>query len=73
MIPIKDEIRSRTFAFVNYGLIILNIVVFGLQLMQGANLEAFVGRYAMIPNQISAGLDGGDLLRVLTSMFMHGG
>lgn len=73
MIPIKDEIRSRTFAFVNYALIILNVLVFGLQLMQGANLESFFGRYAMIPSQISSGLDAGDLLRVLTSMFMHGG
>lgn len=73
MIPIKDEIRSQRFAIVNYGLILINILVFGLQLMQGANLNAFVERYAMIPNQISTGLDSGDLLRILTSMFMHGG
>ncbi len=73
MIPIKDEIRSRSFAFINYGLIILNVVVFGLQLMQGANLETFVGKYAFIPGQISSGLDSGDFLRILTSMFMHGG
>jgi membrane associated rhomboid family serine protease len=73
MIPIKDEIRSKRFAIVNYGLILINVAVFVVMLMQGANLDAFVGRYAMIPNQISSGLDAGDLLRILTSMFMHGG
>ncbi len=73
MIPIKDNIRSRRFAFVNYGLIILNVIIFGIQLMQGANLESFVNRYAFIPGQISTGLDAGDFLRVFTSMFMHGG
>lgn len=73
MIPIKDNIPSRRFAFVNYGLIILNVLVFGLQLMQAANLESFVNRYAFIPGQISSGLDMGDILRIFTSMFMHGG
>jgi len=73
MIPIKDNIPSRRFAFVNYGLIILNVLVFGLQLMQAANLESFVNRYAFIPGQISSGLDTGDILRIFTSMFMHGG
>lgn len=73
MIPIKDNIPSRRFAFVNYGLIILNVLVFGLQLMQAANLESFVNRYAFIPGQISSGLDIGDILRIFTSMFMHGG
>ena len=73
MIPIKDEIRTQRFAVVNYGLILLNLLVFVVMLMQGANLDAFVARYAMIPKQISTGLDSGDLLRILTSMFMHGG
>lgn len=73
MIPIKENIRSRRFAIVNYSLIILNVLVFGLQLLQGSNLDNFVTRFAFIPAQISTGLDAGDLLRIFTSMFMHGG
>ncbi|MEA4811595.1 MAG: rhomboid family intramembrane serine protease [Anaerolineaceae bacterium] len=73
MIPIKDEIRSRRVAIVNYILIALNVFVFLIELMQGANIEAFMNQYALIPSQISSGLDAGDIVRVFTSMFMHGG
>lgn len=73
MIPIKDELRSRRFAVVNYALIAINLLVFGLELMQGADLNSFVERHAFIPSLISSGLDLGDFERLFSSMFMHGG
>ena len=48
-------------------IILVNIVVFGLELMGG---EAFVTRWALVPAHITA---GHDLITILTSMFMHGG
>ena len=58
---------------VNYLLIAANIVVFILQWLAGSNQEALVWQFALIPAQVTAGIDLGDITRLFTSMFMHGG
>ena len=73
MIPIRDQIPTRSVPVVNYLLIAANIVVFILMWLAGTNQEALVYQFALIPSQVSAGLDTGDVVRVFTSMFMHGG
>jgi membrane associated rhomboid family serine protease len=73
MIPIRDQIPTRTVPFVNYLLIAANIGVFILMLFAGSDQEALVYQFAMIPANITRGLDLGDIRDVFTSMFMHAG
>jgi len=73
MLPIRDEIRVHRFPFVNYSLIALNIIVFIIELMAGPNLEAALYEIALIPANVTAGFDLGDLKAIFTSMFLHAG
>jgi hypothetical protein len=73
MIPIRDQIPTRRVPVVNYLLIAANIIVFILQWLAGSEQEALVWQFALIPAQVTAGLDLGDIADILTSMFMHGG
>jgi len=73
MLPIRDEIRAHRFPFVNYSLIALNIIVFIIELMAGPNLEAALYEIALIPANVTAGFDLGDLKAIFTSMFLHAG
>ncbi len=73
MIPIRDQIPTRRMPIVNYLLIAVNVVVFILMWLAGSEQEAMVWQFALIPAQVTAGLDLGDFTRVFTSMFMHGG
>jgi membrane associated rhomboid family serine protease len=57
MIPIGDSLRSRTFPFVNYALILANFAVFFLELSK-ANLNAWVLKWGAIPCLISSALQG---------------
>jgi membrane associated rhomboid family serine protease len=73
MIPIRDQIPTRSVPFVNYLLIAANILVFILMWLAGSNQEALVYQFALIPAQVTAGLDLGDITDIFSSMFMHGG
>ena len=73
MIPIKDQIPTRHIPVINYLLIAANIVVFIIMYFSGANEEALVYQFALIPANVTAGIDLGDISDVFTSMFMHAG
>jgi membrane associated rhomboid family serine protease len=73
MIPIRDQIPTRHVPVVNYVLIAANILVFVLQWLAGSNQETLVYQFALIPAQVTSGLDARDILDIFTSMFMHGG
>jgi membrane associated rhomboid family serine protease len=70
MLPIGDDDSGRrTFPFVTYALIAINVLVFVLlELPQGDNLDAFLTRWGTIPAQIVA---GNGLVTLITSMFLH--
>jgi len=91
MIPLSDEgaEQSRSFPYVNIGIILLNFIVFGVELIGG---DAIVNGWSLIPKEIVTGHDivgmvnvagqtiqlyhapfGNVYLTLLTSMFMHGG
>lgn len=86
MIPLRDDVPSRSFPIVNLTLIGLNTLAFLLELGMGPGVERFFLRAAVVPALFS-GDDGSlalaevlvgtlqpDLFRrVLTSMFLHGG
>ncbi len=74
MIPIRDRNPTSIFPYVTYALIGMNALVFmlelALQFMGENELNNFLYRWAMIPDNIVAGRG---LLTLVTSMFLHGG
>jgi membrane associated rhomboid family serine protease len=86
LIPLRDDVPSRTFPIVNLALIALNVVAFVMELGMGQKLDRFFYQAAVIP-VLYTGPDrslgpveaivttlnpdlGG---RVVLSMFLHGG
>jgi membrane associated rhomboid family serine protease len=66
MIPLSDVSRRPTnFPTVTLSIIVLNVIVFVLELING---ESFVDKWSMVPANISA---GNHLITILTAMFMH--
>jgi rhomboid family protein len=73
VIPIRDQLPTRTVPFVNYALIAVNVAVFGLEWMAvqgGMPVEQLLGQWALIPRRLFVDPVGG-VESVFTSMFMH--
>ncbi len=73
MIPIRDQIPTKRVPLVTYALIAVNVLVFLLEWLAGSGQEALVYEFALIPAEVTAGLDVGDVSDIFTSMFMHAG
>ena len=72
MIPIRDTIRSRSFPFVNWMIIILNALIFFYQLnLSQGQLDAFVETFALIPANINP-LNPMTWYPFVTHMWLHG-
>jgi membrane associated rhomboid family serine protease len=74
MFPIKDQNPTRTFPFVNYGLIALNIAAYIWEtlLIQQQGESAIVTGYGLVATRLLTD-PAGELFTIFTSMFMHGG
>ena len=91
MLPLRDDgaEQSNRFPIVNISLIVLNVLMFGVELLGG---DPIVNGWSLIPKEIWTGQDmvgpvtvagqtiqlyaaplGNVYLTLLTSMFMHGG
>ena len=79
MIPLRDTIPSRTFPFINYTFILLNLVVFFYQVSLGHHLERFIYAWGIVPANFFAPFSYGQpglierVIPLFTSMFLHGG
>ncbi len=78
MIPLKDNLRPRSYPFVNVSLILLNILLFVYQLGLGRDeMEAFLMLYGVIPQRFLAFTGhpfSAELWKpLITSIFLHGG
>src|SRR5215510_14886775 len=79
MIPIRDDQPSFTTPFINYLLIVLNILVFLYELhMPGPERQDFVKAFGVEPIRVLAGfglvnahVPNPSVLPMLTSMFLH--
>ncbi len=70
MLPIADENAGRRlFPFVTYLLIVLNVIVFLIELVSG---DEFIMRWSFVPARFLAN-PGGDFITIFSSMFMHAG
>jgi membrane associated rhomboid family serine protease len=80
MIPLRDNIPSRTFPFINYTIIALNTLVFlfelklaGMPLEGGGRLlEGFIYKFGVVPERFFADVFA-QIPTVFSSMFIHGG
>jgi len=62
-LPYKDENVTKSFPYITYGLILINIAVFIWSL---TNFENIIFSYGFVPAQFV-------LITLLSSMFLHGG
>ena len=70
MLPISDDNSSQRSAPVaTYLLIILNVIVFYMELNNG---DAFIERWSVVPRHLLTN-PVGSFLTIFTAMFMHGG
>jgi len=80
MIPLRDDQPSFSTPFINYFLIILNVIVFLWELSIGHRALAGVAyEFGVVPHKIVAALSGAPyqsatsaILPIFTSMFLHG-
>lgn len=85
MIPLKDDVPSRTFPIVNITLIVLNIAVFLFELMLGTELQDFIQQFGVIPakyfyegmlltnGKVVYFSDYNRIIPLFSSIFLHGG
>lgn len=80
MVPLHDENPTRSTPHITYALIIINVVIFLLQLsLTPRQLQQFFNTWALIPNQLTASFTGAapmplfEWMTLITSQFLHGG
>lgn len=81
MFPLKDNLRCLTFPTVTLSLIIVNILVFVLELTHQSNgtFRQFIMDYALVPTSLINAYSSGDpsaigwtTFTMFSAMFMHG-
>jgi membrane associated rhomboid family serine protease len=73
MFPIRDHNPSHRTPWVTWALIVLNTTIFLAQvpiMSDDAALSSFFGRWALVPAEVTQGIDTHG---ILTSMFLHAG
>ena len=80
MIPLRDNAAPRRLTPVNTILIAANLAAFIYELSLGPRVVTFVGRFAMVPAEVTNSLSMHPLgaalrpaMTTITSMFLHGG
>jgi len=75
LLPLRDDLPTRRFPIVTVVIIVLNAVVFLVELLLQINgsLDAFFMSWGVIPYEITHGLGLHAILTLFTSMFLHGG
>jgi membrane associated rhomboid family serine protease len=80
VVPIRDDIPSRSVAYITYILILLNVVVFIYELSLGEGLDRFLQVWALVPVKLTKSLVGQPTglpfpawVTLFTSQFLHSG
>ncbi len=78
MIPLRDTIPAQRTAWVMRLLVVLNLLGFGIEWLQGPSLEAFLYRFGLVPSywQLTSLRDVVQwpslLVTLVSSQFLHG-
>ena len=70
ILPLGDDLPSRSLPGITLGLILFNVFVFGLSQLYVADMHGFFLTYGLVSSDIAAGQN---LLTLLTHMFLHAG
>ncbi len=73
MIPLQDDVRSRTFPIMNWLLIGANILVFFFMLSLGKHAKNLVTVFGIVPVRFLTRFGVFQLMTLFTAMFLHGG
>jgi len=81
VVPLKDDNPTQTTAYVTYGLVALNILVFLYELtLSQPQLEQFFQAWAMVPRELTASFGSTaaiaanpEWVTLFSSQFLHGG
>ncbi len=79
MIPIRDTTPSGNYPIVNNVIIVINILVYLLEMAQGAGFDRFIYTYGLVPARYSLPeissffSPGQQLFSFFAFMFLHGG
>jgi membrane associated rhomboid family serine protease len=79
MIPLRDTIRSKNYPVVTTAIIVVNALLYIIELSQGSQLDRFIFTYGLVPARysipsISAYYTlGQQIFSFLSFMFIHGG
>ena len=79
MIPIRDTIPSKNYPVANTTIIGINVILYLIEMAQGANLDRFVYIYGLVPARYTVPhiasyfTFGQQALSLISFMFLHGG
>lgn len=74
MLPVRDNLPTRSVPIVNYSLIAFNVAAFGLEAWvtaAGNDVQALANQWTLVPNQLIAH-PWASAPSLLTHMFLHG-
>lgn len=76
MIPIRDSQKAKNRPIVNHVLIVVNVLVFLLEISRGSGMDAFILEWGLVPARYTTDMQASFLQLLLTPiscMFLHGG
>jgi len=79
MIPLRDTVPSRNYPMVNNSIIVVNVVLYLVQLTKGTCLNEFIYIYGLVPARYSLPhiaeyfSPSQQVLSLVSFMFLHGG
>jgi membrane associated rhomboid family serine protease len=79
MIPIRDTVQSKNYPVVNNAIIIINVLLYLLELSRGNGLNRFIFTYGLVPARYSLPEFGSyftfgqQVFALFSFMFIHGG
>ncbi|MCX7995186.1 MAG: rhomboid family intramembrane serine protease [candidate division WOR-3 bacterium] len=71
MIPLKDDIESRTRPFVTYTILTINVLVYFYEFLLGPDKELFIYQFGTVPYELFNPTGISSYLTIFTSMFTH--
>lgn len=76
MIPYKDDNPTYTFSYITIGIIVLNVIIFLLQVTARSDMKEVIYSYGAIPHYLLTFEKNQPIhpaMTIFSSMFMHGG
>ena len=74
MFPLRDDVPSRKFPLVTVGLVVVNVAIFLLEVMLGAEATMLTETFGIVPARLTTQWRNPFVLfTVVSSMYLHGG